>query len=107
MLGELLGSTNKERVLLYLIAREKGYAREITRFYDTPLNPIQKALDGLGRACSLAALSAPSGNTSSTRAWFMRPSLDHALLTILVRTLFEIFGAGILYPESESVPFGR
>jgi predicted transcriptional regulator len=50
MLGELLGSTNKERVLIYLVAREKGYAREITRFYDTPRNPIQKALDGLERA---------------------------------------------------------
>ena len=40
MLGELLDSTNKERVLIYLVAREKGYAREITRFYDAPLNPI-------------------------------------------------------------------
>ena len=39
--------------------------------------------------------------------WFMRPSLDDALLTILLRTLFDVFGAGILYPESESVPFGR
>ena len=29
------------------------------------------------------------------------------VLTILVRTLFEIFGAGILNAESESVPFGR
>jgi hypothetical protein len=50
MLGELFGSTNKERVLIYLIARDKGYAREIARFYDTPLNPIQKALDALERA---------------------------------------------------------
>jgi hypothetical protein len=50
MLGELFGSTNKERVLIYLIARDRGYAREIARFYDTPLNPIQKAFDTLERA---------------------------------------------------------
>jgi predicted transcriptional regulator len=50
MLGELIGSINKERVLVYLVAREAGYAREIARFFDVPLNPIQKALDGLERA---------------------------------------------------------
>lgn len=36
MLGRLIGSTNKERALVYLIARETGYAREIARFFDVP-----------------------------------------------------------------------
>jgi len=50
VLGQLLGSLNKERALIYLTARENGYAREVARFYDAPLDPIQKALDGLERA---------------------------------------------------------
>lgn len=50
MLGELLGSVNKERVLVYLAARERGYAREIARTFDASLFPIQKALGGLENA---------------------------------------------------------
>jgi hypothetical protein len=56
MLGELIGSINKERALVYLVARETGHAREIARFFDVPLNPmIQKALDGLERQRVLSA----------------------------------------------------
>jgi hypothetical protein len=47
LLGELIGSINKERVLVFLTARGNGYARQIARFFDAPLNPVQKALDGL------------------------------------------------------------
>jgi hypothetical protein len=50
MLGELLGSVNKERVLVYLLARERGDAREIARAFDAPLSPIQKALEGMENA---------------------------------------------------------
>ena len=50
MLGRLLGSLNKERALVYLIARERGYAREIARFFRAPLYPIQRALDSLEAA---------------------------------------------------------
>lgn len=35
MLEGLLGSKNRERVLLFVYCRDKGYAREIARFYDT------------------------------------------------------------------------
>ena len=55
MLGELLGSVNKERVLVYLLARERGYAREIARAFDAPLFPIQKALEGLENAGALVS----------------------------------------------------
>lgn len=41
MLEGILGNINKERVLVYLIAREEGYPREIADFFDAPLTPIQ------------------------------------------------------------------
>lgn len=44
MLEILLGSKSKERVLLYLTARKEGFAREIARFYETDLTPIQNQL---------------------------------------------------------------
>ncbi|HEY8751990.1 MAG TPA: hypothetical protein VIM11_28675 [Tepidisphaeraceae bacterium] len=47
MLANLLGSINKELVLVFLAARNRGYARQIARFFDTPLSPIQYALDRL------------------------------------------------------------
>ncbi len=47
MIEVILGSKNVERVLIYIYARGEGYAREITRFYETDLLPIQKQLDKL------------------------------------------------------------
>jgi len=47
MLEPILGSISKERVLMYLYAREKGYAREIARTFNTGLTPIQKQLESL------------------------------------------------------------
>ena len=44
MLEPILGSTSIERVLMFILAREEGYAREIARFFETDLNPIQKQL---------------------------------------------------------------
>lgn len=45
MLEQLLGSKNAERVLIYIFAREEGYAREIAQFYGTDLKPIQNQLE--------------------------------------------------------------
>lgn len=39
MLGMLLGSVNKERMLVYLAGRQRGYAREVSRFFLAPLYP--------------------------------------------------------------------
>jgi hypothetical protein len=61
MLGSLLGSVNKERVLVYLAARGRGYSREIARFFDAPLFPIQNAMDKLEAAGVL--ISRPIGST--------------------------------------------
>jgi predicted ArsR family transcriptional regulator len=47
MLSPLLGSENSERVLIFLLTRESGYAREIAQFFDTNLYAIQKQLDKL------------------------------------------------------------
>lgn len=57
MLASLLGSLNKERVLVYLAARGRGYAREMARFYDAPLYPVQQALEKLEEASVLVSRS--------------------------------------------------
>ena len=44
VLEPILGSANRERVLIFLQAREEGYAREIARFFETDLFPIQDQL---------------------------------------------------------------
>lgn len=47
MLESVFGSKNSERVLIFLTARQTGYAREMARFFDTNLYGIQKQLDKL------------------------------------------------------------
>jgi hypothetical protein len=47
MLESLLGSVNRERVLLFILAREEGYPRDIARFFATGLTPVQRQLDTL------------------------------------------------------------
>lgn len=45
MIESLLGSKNAERVLMYILARQDGYAREIAGFYQTDLKSIHMQLD--------------------------------------------------------------
>jgi DNA-binding MarR family transcriptional regulator len=47
MLGPILGSRNSERILVFIRARDEGYATEIARMYKTDLYGIQKQLDRL------------------------------------------------------------
>lgn len=47
MIEPLLGSTNAERTLLFLLARDEGYPSEIARLFDTDLYGIQKQMDRL------------------------------------------------------------
>ena len=58
MVEAILGSLSCERVLVFLCARKEGYAREIARFYETGLAPIQKQLDKLELAGVLASRTA-------------------------------------------------
>lgn len=57
MIESLLGSKNAERVLLYIFAREEGYAREIASFYETDLKSIQLQLDKFEKSGVLASRS--------------------------------------------------
>ena len=47
MLSSLFGTENSERVLLFLLTRNEGYAREIARFFEANLYAIQRQLDKL------------------------------------------------------------
>jgi len=58
MLEAILGSINRERVLLFILSREEGYAREIARFFETGLDPVQKQLDKLETGGVLASRKA-------------------------------------------------
>ncbi len=44
MIEAIVGSSSSERVLIFMLARQEGYAREIARFFNTGLDPIQKQL---------------------------------------------------------------
>lgn len=55
MLEALVGSTNAERVLLFLSARGEGYANEIAKTYDVGPSLIQKQLDRMERDGLLVA----------------------------------------------------
>jgi predicted transcriptional regulator len=68
MLEILLGSKSKERVLLYLTARKEGFAREIVRFYETDLTPIQNQLIKLESGGILI-----SKNVGRTRLYSFNP----------------------------------
>ena len=85
MLANLLGSVNKERVLIYLAGRGRGYAREIARFFDAPLYPIQNAMEKLEAAAVLV-----SRTVGSTREYEFNPRYParEELTGLLNRALF-------------------
>jgi len=45
MLDVLFGSKNAQRVLIYLLAKESGYIREIAEFYSVSPSVIKQQLD--------------------------------------------------------------
>lgn len=47
MLESLLGTTNREKVLVFLEARSEGYPREIADFFKTDLRAIQNQMEKL------------------------------------------------------------
>lgn len=68
MIESLLGSKNAERVLIYILAREEGYAREIAGFYKTDLKSIQMQLDKFEKSGVLA-----SRTVGRTRPYVFNP----------------------------------
>jgi len=91
MLEALLGSVNKERALLFIYARGEGYARDIARFFETGLTPIQKQLEVLERGGILASRQA-----GRTRLFSFDPRypLLEELKTFLARVI-------TFYPQEE------
>ncbi|MFK5927058.1 MAG: hypothetical protein QM483_10550 [Desulfuromusa sp.] len=47
MLEGLFGSANKEKVLLYVYARDEGYPREVAKYYNIDLRTIQNQFEKL------------------------------------------------------------
>jgi predicted transcriptional regulator len=61
MIEPILGSKNKEQVLIFINSRGEAYAREISGFYNTSLTPVQKQLENLEASGIL--ISKPIGRT--------------------------------------------
>lgn len=80
MIESLVGSINCERVLVFLVARGEGYAREMATFYDSSLLPIQKQLDKLEAGGVLVSRTA-----GRTRLYTFNPR--YPLLTELTALL--------------------
>jgi hypothetical protein len=68
MLSPILGSTEAEKVLVFIAARGDGYAYEIARFFKTNLRGIQKQLERLEHGGVLA-----SKKVGRTRVYSFNP----------------------------------
>lgn len=91
MIEPLLGSTNAERTLLFLLAREEGYPSEIARLFDTDLNGIQKQMEKLESGGVLA-----SRTVGRTRLYRFNPR--YPFLNELQALLEKVLS---FYPEAE------
>ena len=91
MIESLFGSRNAERVLIYIFAREEGYAREIANFYETDLKSIQMQLDKFEKSGVLVSRS-----VGRTRPYMFNPRYP---FLNEVKALLE--KALSFYPESQ------
>ena len=91
MLEPILGSVNSERVLIYILTMEEGYAREIARFFDADPDSIQKQLAKLESGAVL--ISREAGRTILYR---FNP---HYAFLLELKSLLE--KALTFYPEEE------
>ncbi|MDY0270860.1 winged helix-turn-helix domain-containing protein [Trichloromonas sp.] len=91
MLEALFGTVNREKVLLYILAREEGYPREVAKFYAVDLRSIQNQFEKLEGGGVL--YSRLLGNTRLYAFNPRYPFLDE-LKTILEKAL-------AFYPEEE------
>ena len=91
MLEVLLGSKNRERVLMFVYCRNEGYAREIARFFNTTLDPVQKQLDRLEIGGLLS-----SKDSGKTRVYTFNPRYPFLseLKSLLEKAL-------LFYPDEE------
>ena len=91
MLESIFGSKNAVRVLIYIFAREEGYAREIATFYKTDLKSLQMQLDKFEKSGVLA-----SRTVGRTRPYVFNPRYPflNELKALLEKALS-------FYPENE------
>jgi len=91
MLASLLGSKNAERVLIFILTREEGYAREMARFFETDLKSIQNQFDKFETAGILS-----SREVGRTRPYTFNPRYPFLaeLKSLLEKSL-------TFYPEEE------
>ena len=54
MLEAIVGNVSAERVLLFIVARERGYASEIATVFNTDITPIKNQLQRMEREGMLA-----------------------------------------------------
>ncbi len=91
MIESLLGSKNAERVLIYIFAREEGYAREIASFYKTDLKSIQMQLDKFEKSGVLV-----SRTVGRTRPYVFNPRYP------FLNELKSLLGKALsFYPEKD------
>jgi len=91
MLEALLGTVNKENVLLYIYARGEGYPRGVAKFFATDLRSIQNQFENLEAGGVLR-----SRMVGNTRLYTFRQ--DCPFLPELKTLLGKVFS---LYPENE------
>jgi len=90
MVEAILGSKNKEKVLLFLIVRKEGYALEIANFYETSLSPVQNQLDNLEKGGVLS-----SKLIGRTRMYYLNPRYPFIKeLTVLLEKVIEFLPDG-------------
>lgn len=68
MLETLITPRTKELILLYLWSRKEGYAREIAKYYNSSLSPIQNQMDKLEFGGILSSKS-----IGKTRIYYFNP----------------------------------
>lgn len=91
MLEPLLRSKSTERVLIFLIARGDGHARDMARFFETNIYSVQKQLDKLEAGGVVASRMA-----GRTRLYALNPR--YPFLKELRELLLKVLS---FYPEEE------
>ncbi|MCK4806713.1 MAG: winged helix-turn-helix transcriptional regulator [Candidatus Aegiribacteria sp.] len=80
MLEPVLGSLVREQVLLFIHVHGEGYAREISRYFEAPLDSVQKQLKRLESGSVLTC-------ERKGRTLIYRFNKEYPFLTVLCRLL--------------------
>ncbi|MBA3684548.1 MAG: ArsR family transcriptional regulator [Planctomycetes bacterium] len=84
MLSGILGSEDAERVLLYILAREQGYGREISQFWGTTQTGVKRQLERLEAA---GILMAQAVGRTRVYTWNPRYPFARELQALLARAV--------------------